>query len=78
MQLDVQYVTLETKHALERAYGAIQDAQAAIKANDLDEAYGKSFSKLSETLVCFRHAIELLGIEYGALMKSYAVLTIVK
>lgn len=78
MQLDVQYATLEVKHALERAYGAIGDAKEAIKANDLDEAYSKAMSKLSETLVVLRQALELLGIEYSAVIKSYTFLSIVK
>lgn len=78
MQLDVQYVTLETKHALERARGAIQDAQEAIKVNGLEEAYAKSMSKLSETLVTFSQALEMLSIEYGSLMRQYAVLTVIK
>ena len=51
MQLDIQYATLEVKHALERAYCTIVDSKDAIKANDLDEAYSKSILKLSETLV---------------------------
>lgn len=78
MQLEVQYVTLETKHALERARGAIQDSQEAIKVNGLGEAYTKSMSKLSETLVAFSQALELLNIEYAALMRQYAVLSVIK